>query len=304
MIAREGRSVGARGEAGAVLRRWLEENIDLFLPRVGASAHPVEHMLRLSEMSLILLGMSRRSVAGDECYGAWAKKMACILADGLRAVEEPIVAEFSARSPGVRALLIAFPALEICTATRFRTHDLVDRALESGNSDHRSGTDLELAFARDVAGLHACRATISAEFAKVACGGATSRVMGRRELYDLSHLVFYATRMGRRKPGWNAVQAASVRQRLRTGGAARLRARDLDPAAEAVMGLLMAGFPPCVFVDEATAALSVAAETFGYVPAQSPEAGQMSHRLRHYHSTLVGLSALAEFERLQTTAGR
>jgi hypothetical protein len=281
--------------ASRLLCTWLDRHLTAFLPGPDRTAEPFDQLKRLSELSLVLLALARPGgQPGGRSYTWWADRSAGFLWAALETRKTELLPVISgARSPAGRAMLLAFPVLEVVTGRRLSCHDLVREGLAAG-----PGADLNLAFARDVASLSDCRPTVAAALdraireSRVAPEADTARAV-----YDLTHLAFYATIMGRRRPGWDTGPTSWVHARL-DGAASRFLAdRDLDITAEAVAGLIMTGAGPSRAIHDAVDALDAVAAADGSVLAHprhyDETAGTFDNR---YHATLVSLAALAAAE--------
>lgn len=285
--------------AGRLLCRWLEDHLECFRLRAAPQEQPLEQLKRLSEFSLVLLGLTReRRSVPNVGYCDWAHTVARALASDLQAAHGDLGSYVRAQSSAAaRATLLAFPALESVTRSRFDNHALVLDLLRADEGGQRT-CDLELAFARDVAGLADCRGRMTAELSKIiqaSPGGPAAE--HRQQTYDLTHIAFYATRMGRRRAGWDQNDASWLRERLESSAASCVRAGDLDLAGESATSLLMAGFARCRPVDRVAESLSAAARAEGRIPVHPRVPGRNADEFTdHYHATLVGLSTLAEFE--------
>ncbi|MGP3950417.1 DUF6895 family protein [Streptomyces sp. 7N604] len=283
--------------AGRLLCDWLDSHTESFRLS-GPKTSTLERLRRLSEFTLVLVGMTRTggpSAAGR--YGAWAQGVANILWRDLHNAEEELrEAVTTWSSPQTRALLLAFPALELITGRLFDNHTWMVRAVTTGTrrEDH---SNVNLAFTRDLAGLHDCHTLALTELERIR-STADPYAVSVQSMYDLTHAIFYATRMGRRRPAWTGDQATWAHQRLEKSGAACLHEHDLDLAAESVMSLLMAGCPVSRYVTDAVHAVAAIAEAEGSIPPHARHHDAASDEFTNrYHATLTGLAALAEYER-------
>ena len=278
-----------------LLCTWLDGHLTAFLPVPGSAMRPFDQLKRLSEISLVLLALTcPGGQPRGRSYAWWANRSAGHLAAALEARNAELLPVISgARSPAGRAMLLAFPALEAVTGWRFSCHDLVRECLAAG-----PGADLNLAFARDVAGLSDCRPAVAAALdraireSRVAPEADTARA-----IYDLTHLAFYATCMGRRRPGWDGAPTTWVHARL-DGAASRFLANhDLDITAEAAAGLIMTGAATSPAIHDAVDALDAVAVADGSVPAHPRHYDETADTFHNrYHTTLVSLAALAAAE--------
>nr|WP_242902741.1 hypothetical protein [Actinomadura terrae] len=271
----------------------------MFLLPDALGPHFLEQLKRLSELSLVLLALARPADGSgprDE-HASWAERMAEGLAVDLGSVEPAVRSMVDLHAaPGTRSLLVAFPALEAITGRTFCFHRLVTEALDA---DTGADTCADLAFARDVAGLEDCRDVVSAELAELIRAPAlVPGTLKRSDLYELTHLFFYATKMGRRASGWESRESSWIHERLEIDGRVRESLGDLDLAAESALSLLLAGFPASDHVRRTVARLSMSVQNDGHVSSYPWLPDLLKDGTPAcYHPTLVGLAALAEFER-------
>ncbi|WP_327242158.1 DUF6895 family protein [Streptomyces sp. NBC_01320] len=217
------------------LCQWLEQHV----PDFCTDTHRLDGLIRVAEFTIVLLGLTRplSSGASGDVYARWAHGVADVLWADLHRKEKYVLRSLAAtRSAHARALLLPFPALETITRRRFDNHALV-RALLSEGAGRTGHLEVDVAFACDVAGLGDCREATWTRLAELsgAAGPPGESVQG---MYDLTHLAFYATILGRRSAHWSPGMAGWARAFLEEGGAVFLRRHDLDLVAECVMSLL------------------------------------------------------------------
>jgi hypothetical protein len=281
--------------AGRLLCGWLDGHLTAFLPGPADATRSFDQLKRLSEISLVLLALTCSGGQPENgSYARWASRSAGHLRAGLEARNAellPVIA--GARSSAGRAMLLAYPALEALTGQRLSCHDLILRSLATG-----PGADLNLAFARDVAGLSDCRPDVAMALDKAIRKSRVVPEAGTAQaVYDLTHLAFYATCMGRRPAGWATTDTAWVHAQLDRATIRFLARRELDVTAEAVAALLMTGAAPSRAVHDAVGALDAAATADGSVPAHPRHHDEAADTFgNRYHPTLTSLAALAVAE--------
>jgi hypothetical protein len=285
--------------AGHLLCNWLDKHIESFR-LCGPKTSALERLRRLNEFTIVLVGMTRtEGPSGAGHYDVWAQRVANFLWHDLHNKEEELretVTPWS--SPQTRALLLAFPALELITGRPFDNHAWMVRTL-STDAHLKGRPDVDLAFTCDLAGVYDCRELALTELARIR-STADPHAVSVQSMYDLTHAIFYATRMGRRRPAWTQDQATWAHQRMEKSGAACLQERDFDLAAESVMSLLMAGCPASRYVMDSVHAVAAIAEAEGSIPPHARHHDAASDEFANrYHPTLTGLAALAEYERVQ-----
>jgi hypothetical protein len=288
--------------AGHLLCNWLDEHMASFRLR-GPKTYALERLRRLSEFSIVLVGMTRtEGPRGAGHYDDWARRVANVLWYDLHNSAEELRETVTPRSsPRTRALLLAFPALELITGRLFDNRAWVVHILTAG-AHLRGHPDTDLAFTCDLAGVYDCRTLALTELARIR-STEDPYAVSVQSMYDLTHAVFYATRMGRRRPAWTRDQAAWAHQRMEKSGAACLQERDFDLAAESVMSLLMAGCPVSRYVMDVVDAVAAVAEAEGSIPPHARHHDAASDEFdNRYHPTLTGLAALAEYERSKTVS--
>ncbi|WP_331743658.1 hypothetical protein OH809_44790 (plasmid) [Streptomyces sp. NBC_00873] len=277
------------------LCQWLEQHV----PDFCTDTHRLDGLIRVAEFTIVLLGLTRplSSGASGDVYARWAHGVADVLWADLHRKEKYVLRSLAAtRSAHARALLLPFPALETITRRRFDNHAMV-RALLSEGAGRTGHLEVDVAFTCDVAGLGDCREATCTRLAELsgAAGPPGESVQG---MYDLTHLAFYATILGRRAAHWSPGMAGWARAFLEEGGAVFLRRHDLDLVAECVMSLLITGSPISRYVHDAAEALAAVAEDGSGMPPHPRHADDASSAFANrYHPTLVGLAALAEYDR-------
>lgn len=251
-------------------RAWVEANLHRFGP-APAAAPRLEEVKPLGELGLILLAVDDR----------WARDVAASLAprvaDWEAAVDWRAVAARTAARP--RAVSVALPgvAWELLTGRPSPVKAERDAAVAAAWGD-----DLEVAFVRDLAGAGSC------EHLAVAAARQW-RPAGWSWVYELTHAVFHATRMGRRAvafgPRVRATLAALTEDAFARG--------DADLRAELLLALAWSGGhdrPELAAGLERLRALAAAGPVELDPRACAPDADPFARR---YHPTLVTLAALA-----------
>ncbi|MGW2741218.1 DUF6895 family protein [Streptomyces sp. NPDC001450] len=277
------------------LCQWLDQHV----PDFCADTHKLDGLIRVAEFAVVLLGLTRPLSSGSsgDAYTRWARGVADVLWTDLHRKEKRILRSLAAtRSAHARALLLPFPALETITRRRFDNHALV-KALLSEKAGRMGRVEVDLAFTCDVAGMRDCREATRTRLAELA-GAAAPAGESVQDMYDLTHLAFYATMLGRRAARWTPGTAGWARAFLEEGGAVFLRRHDLDLVAECVLSLLITGSPISRYVHDSADALAAVGEHGSGMPPHPRHADDASSAFANrYHPTLVALAALAEYDR-------
>ncbi len=255
-------------------------------------------MKPLAEFALILYGLTgpRHQQAGGTLV-AWARQMA----DALWADVAPFgallpwkaVADAIRERPETGVVPLPFCLLEELTGRKYSFHEGIQTALATAARGH---VGLDLAFGLDLAGLRGCEEEARAAFHRTTASwnGDVSTV-GSSWLYNLTHQIFYATKMGRRRPAWRIDEQAWFAAALGPLAFSRLHIGDFDLAAELFLCMAWSQIGIDLAFQEGIdiLATTVMAEAgvLTYPPATDPEADEFQ---KHYHPTLVVLAALAD----------
>lgn len=281
-----------------VLCQWLETNRSAFRPSGAPGVPSLEDVKPLTEFALILYeltGPRHRPAAGP--LVAWANQMAETLwaeAGSFGALLPwKAIADTVRERPEAGGVVLPFFLLDELTGRRCAFREDVQIALASA-ARRRAG--LDLAFWLDLAGLRDCEQEARAAFQRTIAGwhGDVSSV-GSSWLYNLTHQIFYTTKLGRRRPAWRVDEHAWLAAALGPLAFSRLRLGDFDLAAELLLCMAWSriGIDPTFQegLDILTAAVVTEQGVPTYPPATNPDASEF---VKRYHPTLVVLAALAE----------
>ncbi len=284
--------------ARSVLCQWLEANQSAFRPNAAPRVPSLEDVKPLTEFALILYGLTgpRHRQAGGPLV-AWANRMAEALWAEAGAFGALLpwqaIADTTRERPETGVVPLPFVLLGELTGRTCAFRQDVQTTLAIAA---RGRTGLDLAFALDLASLRDCEQEARSAFQRTIDGwdGDVSSA-GSSWLYNLTHQIFYATKMGRRRPAWRVDEHAWLATALVPLAFSRLHLGDFDLAAELFLCLAWSQIGIDLAFQEGLDILATTVVTEQgiprYPPATNPDASEFANR---YHPTLVVLAALAE----------
>lgn len=274
-------AASGRREAAATLCRWVDARLERFRPAVSAGLCPLRGVTPFTELAMIVYALA------PSRFGAWSLETAERLWPMLEELGRRLPPETIGCHPRSAELLLAFPLLEDVTGRRSVLHDQVVRVM----GQPASRLDGELA--RDIAGAADCREAAGHELARLLTawdGGKPTTSW----TYAVTHALFYATKLGRRRLDLSAAYGSLLGMLARR----MTEARRWDLAAELLAALSWAGLDGGRDAGESRAALTEVALAEGSVLSDPrvPSTRENEFESR-YHATVVALAALAGDQR-------
>jgi hypothetical protein len=252
------------------------------LPKAGSAPVTFKQVKPLAELALVLWALAAGPVRENE-RSSWVGRRTRSLGTAMTALAA--LHPWTAHEPKTEWLML-FPIFERTIGCRFADQAALHSALVARDNS------LNVAFARDMAGLEDCRPAVHRELTVLM--GTWQQDPGQSMLYRLTHLVFFATLFGRRKGYWPAEQQRFLADVLAPCAEARLARGDYDIAAELLVAMAWTGLARTPAFSNGTASLAELALVQGSIPTDRRvplEGAAFEHR---YHATLMTLLGLAE----------
>lgn len=279
------------------LRCWLDSNLEEFRPQ-SRDVPWLEDVKPLVELGLVLYGLAGHgTVASGARLARWINQTTEVLwsyaetfGTGIdwRGLTAAVV-----ERPNRGLAVTPFLLFEALTGRTSAVHHEARAVLSA--VDAIGTPDLDVAFLLDIAAIRSCEGqAVEALQHWAASTAADYDVEMVSSGYELTHLIFYATRMGRRRPTWHETLDAWLHRKIVRLTEAALRRGDIDLGAELLLAMAWAGGRHSPAFRAGLDALTTAATSDAGIPLYkgSFDPGRSEFRNR-YHATLVVLAALS-----------
>jgi hypothetical protein len=281
------------------LRRWLDSNLDEFRPTLR-DVPLLEDFKPLVELGLVLYGLTgRRKVTLCPESARWANRTAEALWAYVETFGRDIdwrgLTAVVAERPDASLTVMPFLLFEALTGQTSAVHHEASVVLSAVNAV--GAFDLDLAFMLDIAALRSCEEQAVKELRRywMASPAADHNIAESSSAYELTHFIFYATKMGRHMPAWHKTLEVWLVGKLGCVAESALRKGDLDLGAELLLSMAWAGDRHSPAFRSGIDVLATAAASDAGIPlyewSSDPDSGDFRNR---YHATLVVLAALSE----------
>jgi hypothetical protein len=275
---------------------WIETHLTRFLPATSTANRDqmFERFKPIGELALglyVLVGPANRQSKSP--LHEWALDLGRQIVPSLdRAAADldwRVLEQRSMTSRHVVTSLLVYPLLEIVTGNEFGCHAEVERLTSrrclTPSSEYCFLNSLLSREDHDAAMIDCLAIALAAVETADRCSSSL--------LYDLTHAIFFLTHFGRRDPSLINEYRDKLCTHLGDFTLRRLQSGDFDLGAELLMCQLYVGRPKDRLFLQALKLLVDSVREDGIIPAPSLPDGMDTFDWC-YHTTLVGLMALAE----------
>lgn len=281
------------------MTQWIDRHTDRFrlLPAckdLEDYASRVKPLVELSMLCSILTKVEHHRANAP--WYSWAKRTATKLADHLK--WEGFIESFRMQ-PTVSLGLTAYPLLSLASSYSSPFEEEVRQLLRDPFTTSQERTpmrQMDFYYLCDLMGLTEMTPSLEKQISQTVLGKVTNPLLFIRDsLYDVTHVVFYATMFGQRDPSVLGSSLEWLRRHLVSLTLACLLGRDADVGAELMLCQMYCGLKPGEGFWQALGILLKAVPPSGGVRGpRRPEGTEGDEFDMCYHTTLVSTAAIAE----------
>ncbi len=278
---------------------WLGNHAEQFRPSPGEGLNSFDHLKPLGEFILILYSFSGNSnkIAHQSAH-TWAADMGNILEKPLSELCHNInwgkLPDCGIKNQFLLSSLLIFPAHNALTGKSLVPISTIARLLSSPNLALAIYTiNLELAFAQDIAGLGSCHELMQSELILFLDKSGDKDLLNS-EVYKLTHLIFFATKMGFRELALPQSYRPILKNKLTKALALKMKQQNFDLLSELLMCMNWINYTNLPIYEQALQYLSETIILNGCkaLNIQMQSDNQCSNFRYIYHTALVALAAL------------